>query len=560
MPDRTFAISATRDFPYYRKVWKKVVIILIAAAFLPLVVIGGGMYAYMARTIKHKTLEALQAEAVSHKNGIDSFLIERTMDLKLISENNNLSKMVSPGMIEQVLSSLQSQLPCFQDLGIIGQNGDHLAYTGPYDLAGKNYRDTLWFQAVMAQGVFVSDVFTGFRNEPHFIIAVKRNEGQNVWILRATIMSGLFDNIVTQVAGNRKGDAFLINSKGEFQTNSRHGGKLMMKSQVTPPGRFTGVQVDEKGSSITLTTWLETIPWLSVVSVDKGDIFEASRKMQAISLIIVLLAGFLMVLAILLTTDSLVSMLEEKRKRRHRLDSRLRRTAFLASSMKLARGVFSDLNDIFSNIHVTATLMKEQTGLADSGETDILAKQIFSESIRGKNLIDSFIRFAAPKDPIIMDVDIHMILNRIIVFLKTSLIEKNIDLMTDFQDGLPCVRSDVAVLRQVFLNFLLNASAVAGTNGSIRVSTSRKENFVMILISDSGPGLGNADMEQIFDLQHLTKRGDWGFGMAISRFIMERIGGKISVSNGKKHGVIFEVQVPEAFIGSFSDSELVILD
>ncbi|MBU1696614.1 MAG: hypothetical protein KKD21_06155, partial [Proteobacteria bacterium] len=120
MPDRTFAISATRDFPYYRKVWKKVVIILIAAAFLPLVVIGGGMYAYMARTIKHKTLEALQAEAVSHKNGIDSFLIERTMDLKLISENNNLSKMVSPGMIEQVLSSLQSQLPCFQDLGIIG--------------------------------------------------------------------------------------------------------------------------------------------------------------------------------------------------------------------------------------------------------------------------------------------------------------------------------------------------------------------------------------------------------------------------------------------------------
>ncbi len=42
-----------------------------------------------------------------------------------------------------------------------------------------------------------------------------------------------------------------------------------------------------------------------------------------------------MVLAILLTTDNLVSMLEEKRKRVHCLDSRLRRTAFLASSMIL---------------------------------------------------------------------------------------------------------------------------------------------------------------------------------------------------------------------------------
>ena len=357
MPDRSFNISTTRDFPYYRKVWKKVVIILIAAAFLPLVVIGGGMYVYMARTIKHKTMEALKTEAISHKNSIDSFLAERTLDLKLISQNNSLSKMTSPGTIEQVFSLLQNQLPCFQDLGIIGSNGDHLAYTGPYDLTDENYTEAVWFKAVMVKGIYVSDVFTGFRNEPHFIIAVKRIEGEEVWILRATILSGLFDNIVTRVAGNRKGDAFLINSQGEFQTNPRYGDRLMMKSSIPPPGPFSGVRVDEKGASIILTTWLETIPWLSVVSVDKKDIFEASRKVQIISLMIVLLAGFLMVMAILLTTDSLVSMLEEKRKSRHRLDARLRRTAFLASSMKLARGVFSDLNDILSNIHVTATLM-----------------------------------------------------------------------------------------------------------------------------------------------------------------------------------------------------------
>ena len=560
MPDRSFTISATRDFPYYRRAWKKVVAILIAAAFLPLVVIGGGMYFYMTRTIKHKTIETLQTETVSHKKGIDSFLTERTMDLKLISENKNLSKMISPGTIEHALSVLQNQLPCFQDLGVIGQAGDHLAYTGPYDLATKNYSDTFWFKAVMARGVYVSDVFTGFRNEPHFIIAVRRNEGKNTWILRATIMSGLFDNIVTQVAGNRKGDAYLINSKGEFQTNPRNGGGLMMKSLISPLGHFKGVRVDEKGSTITLTTWLETVPWLSVVSVDKRDLFEESRKVQIISFFVVLLSGFLIIPSILLTTDSLVSMLEEKRKSKHRLDSRLRRTAFLASSMKLSRGVFSDLNDILSNIHVTATLMKEQPGQTNFGEADLMAEQIFSESIRGKNLIDGFIRFVAPKDPVIMDLNIHMILNRIIVFLKTSLIEKNIGVITNFQDGLSPVRSDVTVLRQVFSNLLLNASAVVGANGSIWVSTTMQENFVRILVSDNGPALRNADIERIFDLQHLTERGDWGFGLAISRFIMERIGGKISVRNKEEHGVVFEVQVPEEFMGKFLDSELVVLD
>ncbi len=558
MPDRSFTISATRDFPYYRRVWKKVVVILMASAFLPFVVIGGGMYVYMARTIKHKTIEVLETQVVSHKKGIDSFLTERTMDLKLISENNRLAEMRVPGAIEQVLSLLQNELPCFQDLGIIGQDGEHLAYTGPYDLTAKNYSGSPWFKAVMAQGIYVSDVFSGFRNDPHFIIAVKRNEGKNVWVLRATVMSDMFDNLVTRVTGNRKGDAFLINGKGEYQTNPRNGGKLMMKSQVSPPGHFPGVQIEQNGSAITLTTWLETIPWLSVVSIDKKDIFEELRQVRNISVFVVLLSGFIIILSILFTTDSLVSMLEEKKKNKLCLDSRLTRTAFLASAMKLSKGVFSDMNDILSNIHITATLMKERAGAQNPGETNFLAEQIFSESIRGKNLIDGFIRFIAPKDPVIMDVDIHMILNRILFFLKTPLIEKNIGISTDFYDEMPFVRSDVAALHQVFLNLMLNASAVIGSNGSITISTSMIKNYARILVSDNGSGLGNSDMERIFDVQHLTKRGDWGFGLAISRFTMEKIGGGIFVKNKGKQGVVFEVQVPKAFVGKFLDLESVV--
>ena len=558
MPDRSFTISAIRDFPYYRKVWKKVVAILAASAFLPLVVIGGGMYFYLAGTIKYKTMAALQAEVISHKRDIDSFLTERLRDLKLISGNNSLSKMISKGKIEQVLSTLQKDLPCFLDLGIIGPNGDHLSYKGPYDLMTKNYRDTLWFKAVMNQGVYVSDVFKGFRNDPHFIIAVRQNEGENSWIVRATIMSGLFDNIVTRVVGNKKGDDYLINSKGDFQTNPRKGGDLMMKSQISPLGRFKGAQVDEKESTLTLTIWLETVPWLCVVSVDKRALFEDLRKVRNIVLFVFFLGGFLIILAILLTTDSLVSMLEEKRKNNRRMDNRLRRTVFLASSMKLSRGVFSDLNDILSNIHVTATLMKEQTGPENSNQTDVMAEQIFSESIRGRNLIDKFIKFTGPKDTVIMDVYVHTILNRVIDFLKTHLIEKNIQIRLNFQDRLPYVRSDTAALCHIFLNLLLNAADVIGTNGNICVSRFLKENIIVILISDDGPVLNNVDKNYIFDSQYLTDRGDWGLGLAISRFNIERIGGKISVRNGEEQGAIFEVRVPRNFMEEFSGSNLVI--
>lgn len=560
MPDRSFAISTKRDFPYYRKVWKKVILILLAAAFLPLVVIGGGMYVYMARTIQHKTMETLQTEAISHKTRIDSFLSERAMDLKLIAENHRLDNLTAPGSLEQVLFSLQQQLPCFQDLGIIGPTGDHLVYSGPFDLAAKNYGDSAWFKAVMAKGVYISDVFTGMRDEPHFIMAVRRDQENQTWILRATVMAGLFDNIVIQGAGNRKGDAFLVNSKGAFQTTPRNGNKPMTQSLISNPAPFQGVQVLENGTTITLTTWLDTVPWLSVVSMDKQDIFKDSRTLGKVMIFVVLLGGFIMVLAILLTTDSLVAMLEDKKKNTRRLDTRLTRTSFLASAMEMSRGVFGDLNDILSNIHVTARLMKDQADPANLNEIEQMAGQVSSEAIRGRALIDRFARFVESGDPVILDVDIHIVLNQILEFLEAPLTEKNILVTTNFQGGLPCVRSEGAALRQVFLTLLLNSASAAGPNSELSLATSLQGNIVTISISDDGPGLGRADLEHVFDPQHLTRRGDWGFGLAICRSILKKIGGKIAVKNGEEQGVVFKVRISRKFIGGLLDSDLTLLD
>ena len=360
-------------------------------------------------------------------------------------------------------------------------------------------------------------------------------------------MSGLFDDIVTRGAGNRKGDAYLVNNNGAFQTTPRQGGTLMMPSPVSVPGRFTGVRIEKKGSVVQLTTWLDTVPWLSVVSIDKQDIFQDSRKVRNVSLFVSLLGAFVIVLGILLTTDSLVSMLEEKRKSNRRLDNRVRRMAFLAASMEVSKGVFSDLNDILSNIHVTATLVKDSAGALDDGRPDILADQISSEAIRGRHLIDRFARFAGPEDPVVINLDIHRVLTLVMAFLKTVLIEKNIDMIADFHQGLPSVRSDGAALRHVFLSLLLNAVAVSERDGSIRVSTRVKNNLVMIFIADNGPGLSRVEKERLFDPQYSTQRGDCGFALSICQGIMDRIGGRLVVKN-RQEGAVFEVQVPVKFV------------
>ena len=220
------------DFPYFRHIWKKVILSLLGASFIPLIIIGGGMYYYTASLLKQKTLDTLRMEVVHHKQTIDQFLYERAMDLKLLSQNLDLERLTRSDSLQKTFQSLQKELPCFVDLGVIDDQGRHLAYVGPYELISKNYQEAAWFKALHDRDIYISDVFLGFRNMPHFIIAVKQSRKEGYWILRATVDSAFFDGVVTKIKQGEKGDAFLINKKGVYQTTPRRSGRLM---DFTPP-------------------------------------------------------------------------------------------------------------------------------------------------------------------------------------------------------------------------------------------------------------------------------------------------------------------------------------
>ena len=115
------------------------------------------------------------------------------------------------------------------DLGIIGMDGRHVAYVGPYDLHDADYADTPWFHEVLRKGVYVSDVFMGYRHVPHFIIAVLRHEGGRSYIMRATIDMEAIDALLRRVYSGQHSDAFLVNEQGVLQTDSLYHGKIMGK-------------------------------------------------------------------------------------------------------------------------------------------------------------------------------------------------------------------------------------------------------------------------------------------------------------------------------------------
>ena len=73
---------------------------------------------------------------------------------------------------------MQTRSKSYIDIGIIDQEGNHLAYIGPYPrMKEVNYKNEDWFQSAMSKGIYISDVFLGYRRFPHFIIAVLSREG-----------------------------------------------------------------------------------------------------------------------------------------------------------------------------------------------------------------------------------------------------------------------------------------------------------------------------------------------------------------------------------------------
>ena len=116
--------------------------------------------------------------------------------------------------------------------------------------------------------------------------------------------------------------------------------------------------------------------------------------------------------------------------------------------------------------------------------------------------------------------------------------------------GTDTVAADPALLRVLIDNLLRNAFAVTPRGGTVTVSTASEPGAVVITVTDTGPGIPEADLARIFDrfyrVQAARSRQDGGagLGLAICRTIAEAHGGSIGARNRDEGGAEFTVRLP----------------
>ena len=129
------------------------------------------------------------------------------------------------------------------------------------------------------------------------------------------------------------------------------------------------------------------------------------------------------------------------------------------------------------------------------------------------------------------------------------------DLKTELDPGLPMIPCYPGDLNQVFLNIIVNAAQAIGekqneeswSKGEIRVSSKSTKNWVVIEISDNGPGIPAGIRHRIFDPFFTTKdvgKGT-GQGLAIAHtIIVDKHNGMIDVDSGPGKGTVFSIKLP----------------
>ena len=367
-------------------------LILASMIVVPLIlfiaIMGIGYY-YFTMSIETSTIASMKRIVEDHRHMIDSFLSEREADLEFILRSYRYEELTDTENLARVFDLLQKQSNTFVDLGVFNEDGIHVAYQGPYKLTGKVYKEAAWCKEVMKKGYFISDIFLGYRRIPHFVIALMREDDGKKWVIRATIDTYMFNDMVKKVRIGKTGEAYILNADGIFQTERRSGGSLLDKDPDSAeyPTQHSGIKTfikkDARGDKyLYATTWLKDKRWFLIVRQEKADAFKALRSAgYMIALIMVIGCAGIVGIAFY-EANRIVRRMERIDSEKDELGQQLVRASRLAEIGEMATGIAHEINNPLQ-------VMKSEQTLIDVILEDLKEKGEIQESEDLKELEDS---------------------------------------------------------------------------------------------------------------------------------------------------------------------------
>jgi PAS domain S-box-containing protein len=238
---------------------------------------------------------------------------------------------------------------------------------------------------------------------------------------------------------------------------------------------------------------------------------------------------------------------EQRSRELHETQKQYLHAEKLSAIGKLSASIAHEFNNPLQGI---MTVLKGLSRRAVLEEEDRrLLEMAISESERMKDLIRNLQDFNRPSSGLRSRMDLHGCLDSLLLFQKSDLKNKCIEIERDYAADLPPVLAVADQIKQVLLNLLANAADACQQPGcTITVRTRLEGERVAISISDTGVGIRPEEMGSIFQPFYTTKAAvkGTGLGLSVSWGIVRNHGGEIRVESTPGQGTTFTVLLPVA--------------
>lgn len=221
----------------------------------------------------------------------------------------------------------------------------------------------------------------------------------------------------------------------------------------------------------------------------------------------------------------------------------------LAAMGQLMGGIAHEIKNPLFIMTGRLQLLKENLANRDYGAVESDIQKIQDACSRMTTITQRFLQLARPFKPQWQSCSVHAVLNQMLDFLANELMKDHIHVVRAFSPDMPPTWSEPRQLHEVFLNLMLNAMqamVAAHGQGTLTITTIRKDDWIEARIQDDGPGIPPQHRARLFEPFFSTKPPEQGTGLGLwtVRSLLAELNGTVECESVEGQGTTFIVRIP----------------
>ncbi len=576
-----------------RRITSRFVLLIASAAVAPLVLYGVISIVNLKTGTESTVREGNRRLANQISEEIGQYMAHNTRVLRtvgLVLRGINMERWQQ----SRVLKDYVIDFPEFREITFFGSGGDVIA-TSRVGEAGLSVPDPA---TVGDADVFVAPLQIDGNNLPRTTIAVRITPGGQDpgWVVGEIKLEALW-RTVDRVRVGAQGYALLVAEEQRLIAHGNPNKKGLVAATVeagtprTPEQDFAASVVAEPNNETDNTKKISDadnqemlvagavvpkLPWVVMVEQPTDEAFGLATKLQRQLLVAIGLAllgtvilgwfwGRSFITRIFALTRATQALADGRMDERvaiggkdeirqlgdafnsmadHlvQLQEDVRRQERQAMFGKIAAGLVHDLSHPIQTIVTNSKLIIRM--FDDAEYRDTFKRMIERESLVIKRVLEDLRNIAQPIPLEHFPVDIDRSVADVVESLKVPAETAGVNLRADLTSVGALIQGDVFALGRVYRNLLINAIQATAPGGEVAIATEATAERVRVRVSDTGCGIAPDRIAAIFDDFVTTKRRGLGLGLAISKKIVEQLGGQISVTSEVGKGTTFVLDFP----------------